>query len=135
MRCGEYRDGRRAETTASRGPGPDTIGGMASLTEQWDALLADEPDDWAHLALELVLDDSERLEEAALLACALNPWHGATWRSGLLRFRVAHTQGYGAGAELTRAMLARLDVASIGGLLRLLGSLDAVLPVATQGPT
>jgi hypothetical protein len=108
---------------------------MATLTEQWDAILADEPDDWSHLAMELVLDDSERLEEAALLACSLNPWHGETWRSGWLRFRVARTTGYGASHELVRTMLMRLDGAGIGGSLRVLGSLDAVLPVATQGPS
>jgi hypothetical protein len=108
---------------------------MAPLTEQWDTILADEPDDWAHLAVELALDDSERMEEAALLACALNPWHGPTWRTGWMRFRVAHTIGYGAAPELTRSMMARLDDAGIGGALRVLGSLDAVQPVATQGPS
>jgi hypothetical protein len=108
---------------------------MAPLTEQWDGIVADEPEDWSHLAVELALDDGERLEEAALLACALNPWHGETWRSGWLRFRVARTTGYGADAGVVRSMLARLDAAGIGGSLRILGSLDAVRPVATQGPS
>ena len=108
---------------------------MEALKAQWEAILDEEPDDWAHLALELRLDDSERLEEAALLACPLNPWHGPTWRSGLMRFRVARTTGYGASPELTGAMLTRLDGVGIGGELRILGSLDAVLPVATQGPS
>ena len=113
----------------------DTIRRMAALSEQWAAILAEEPDDWAHLAIELRLDDPERLEEAALLACPLNPWHGPTWRSGWLRFRVAHTAGYGASPEVARAMAQRLDGAGIGGELRVLSSLDAVLPVATQGPS
>ena len=108
---------------------------MPVLTEQWDEILADEPEDWSHLSLELALDDPERLEVAALLACPLNPWHGPTWRTGRLRFRVAHTSGYGASPELTSAMLRRLDVEGLGGRLRVLGSLDAVLPVATQGPS
>jgi hypothetical protein len=108
---------------------------MTALVEQWDAIIAEEPGDWSHLSLELRLDDGERLEEAALLACSLNPWHGDTWRSGWMRFRVAHTSGYGASPELARAMLHRLDGAGIGGEIRVLGSLDAVLPVATQGPS
>ena len=65
----------------------------------------------------------------------LNPWHGPTWRSGRLRFRVAHTSGYGASPELAAAMLRRLDGEGLGGRLRVLGSLDAVLPVGTQGPS
>ena len=32
-------------------------------------------------------------------------------------------------------MLRRLDGEGLGGRLRVLGSLDAVLPVATQGPS
>ena len=72
---------------------------------------------------------------AALLACGANPWHGETWRDGILRFRVARTFGYGASAQLTRGLLGRLDAAGITGRLRIVSSLDAVLPVSTQGPT
>jgi hypothetical protein len=108
---------------------------MLTLVDAWDAAIAAEPDDWSHVAVELVLDDPECMEEAALLICAANPWHGETWRTGILRFRVAHTFGYGASAPLTRALMGRLDGAQITGHLRIISSLDAVLPVATQGPT
>lgn len=108
---------------------------MPTLVEAWDAALAAEPDDWSHATVELVLDDSERMEEAALLACAANPWHGDTWREGILRFRVARSFGYGASAELVRGLMGRLDTAGIGGRLRIVSSLDAILPVSTQGPT
>ena len=57
------------------------------------------------------------------------------WRGGVLRFRVARTFGYGASAQLTRGLLGRLDGAGISGRLRIVSSLDAVLPVSTQGPT
>ena len=69
------------------------------------------------------------------LICAANPWHGETWRTGILRFRVARSFGYGASAELVRGLLRRLDGVQIGGRLRIVSSLDAVLPVSTQGPT
>ena len=112
-----------------------TIPGMPTLVEAWDAAIAEEPDDWSHATVELTLDDPERMEEAALLMCGANPWHGETWRGGVLRFRVARTFGYGASAELTRGLLRRLDTAALGGRLRIVSSLDAVLPVSTQGPT
>jgi hypothetical protein len=125
--CGVARDGHvRAAFT---------IPGMPTLVEVWDAAIAREPDDWSHAAVELVLDDPERMEEAALLLCAANPWHDETWRGGVLRFRVARTFGYGVSGQLARGLLRRLDKAAIGGRLRILSSLDAVLPVATQGPT
>jgi hypothetical protein len=108
---------------------------MLTLVDAWDAAVAAEPDDWSHATVELVLADPERMEEAALLACAANPWHGETWRTGILRFRVARTFGYGASAQLVRGLLGRLDGAQIGGQLRIVSSLDAVLPVSTQGPT
>jgi hypothetical protein len=108
---------------------------MLTLVDAWDAALQAEPDDWSHATVELVLDDSERMEEAALLICAANPWHGETWRTGILRFRVARTFGYGASAQLVRGLLGRLDGTGIAGRLRIVSSLDAVLPVSTQGPT
>jgi hypothetical protein len=108
---------------------------MPSLQSAWDALLADEPDDWSHLVCEVRLDDPERMEEAALLACSVNPWHGSTWRSGAMRFRAARVHGYGANAALVRGILGRLDRAGIAGRLTITSSLDAVLPVGTQGPT
>ncbi len=108
---------------------------MPNLQEGWDAALADEPDDWSHLTAEVVLVDPERMEEAALLACSLNPWHGDTWRTGLLRFRAARTQGYGASAQLVRGVFGRLDTAGIEASVRIVSSLAAVAPVGTQGPT
>ena len=75
------------------------------------------------------------MEEAALLICAANPWHGETWRTGILRFRVARTFGYGASAQLVRGLLGRLDRPRSTAQLRIVSSLDAVLPVSTQGPT
>jgi hypothetical protein len=108
---------------------------VPNLVATWDAAVAEEPDDWSHATVELTLADPERMEEAALLLCAANPWHGVTWRAGVLRFRVATSHGYGADAKLVRGLLGRLDTAGIAGDLRIVSTLDAVLPVATQGPT
>jgi hypothetical protein len=109
---------------------------VTPLAQQWHELLEGEPDDWSHLSLELRLDDTERTEEACTIACALNPWRrDDDYRSGILRFLVAHRDGYGAAVPLVRRRLELLDEAAIGGTLTLLHSLDAVRLVATQGPT
>jgi hypothetical protein len=107
---------------------------MTRLQEQWDELIADEADDWSHLAAEIRIDDSERSEEAGLLLCSANPWHGTTWRTGLFRFRVARTQGYGASAQLVRSLLGRLDNAAIGGRLEFLRVISGAAQVGSQGP-
>ena len=107
---------------------------MSSVESQWDQALEDEPADWSHLYLELRLADAERLEEAALVLCPLNPWHGATWRSGAIRFRISHRHGYGASHHLARALFAKLDARAIAGDLAVLEGFDSVLPVGTQGP-
>ena len=106
---------------------------MQTLVQQWDALVALEPGDWENLFVELRLADGERMEEAALYLCSLNPWHGETWRSGWLRFRVARTFGYGADDALVRAMLGRCDAHGIAGELEVLRSVDRFQPVGTQG--
>jgi hypothetical protein len=106
-----------------------------TLVEAWDAEIATLAEDWSHMTVGLRLADPERMEEAALLACSLNPWHGASWRSGTLEFRVAHHSGYGASVLLCRGVLRRLDAAGIAGTITVAGVMDAVAPVATQGPT
>jgi hypothetical protein len=65
----------------------------------------------------------------------LNPWHERDWRSGIFRFRAAHTFGYGTAAELCRKRLATLDTVGVRGTLRLLNRTADVRPVATQGTT
>ena len=106
---------------------------MLRLVQQWDALLIEEAADWENLFVELVIEDNDRMEEAGLAICPLNPWHGESWRSGWFRFRVARTFGYGADDALARNMFAKLDDKSIVGKLALLRSIDHFLPVHTQG--
>jgi len=108
---------------------------MAPLVDQWEALLAQEPSDWSHLVLELRLDDPDRTEEAVVAMAPLNPWRdGNDYRTGVLRFEAARTQGYGAAAQLVRRRMLQLDVERIAGSLRLLRGIDALNLVGTQGP-
>jgi hypothetical protein len=107
---------------------------MTSLAAQWTEILEAESEDWSHLALELRLDDTERTEEVVVTLAPLNPWRrDDDYRSGVLRFRVARTIGYGAAPGLVAVRLAQL--LGVAGELRVLRSLDAVRPVGTQGPS
>ena len=107
---------------------------MTSLADQWSAILEGESEDWSHLALELRLADSERTEEVVVTLAPLNPWRrDDDYRSGVLRFRVARTTGYGAAPGLVAVRLGQL--AGTTGELRVLRSVDAARPVGTQGPS
>lgn len=107
---------------------------MTSLADQWTAILEAESEDWSHMALELRLADSERTEEVVVTLAPLNPWRrDDDYRSGVLRFRVARTVGYGAAPGLVSVRLDQL--AGVEGELQVLRSLDAVRPVGTQGPS
>lgn len=106
---------------------------MEKLTEQWDAVLARQPEDWSSLDFQLTLLNAGVSEEAALVLCPLNPWHERDWRTGVFRFRAAHTFGYGTAAELCRKRLDTLDRLEVAGTLKLLGRSTDVKPVATQG--
>jgi hypothetical protein len=107
---------------------------VTSLADQWTAILEAESEDWSHMALELRLADTERTEEVVVTLAPLNPWRrDDDYRSGVLRFRVARTVGYGAAPGLVSVRLHQL--VGVEGELQVLRSLDAVRPVATQGPS
>jgi hypothetical protein len=107
---------------------------MTSLADQWTEILEAESEDWSHLALELRLADTERTEDVVVVLAPLNPWRqDDDYRSGVLRFRVARTVGYGAAPGLVAVRLDQL--AGIEGELRVLRAMDAVRPVGTQGPS
>jgi hypothetical protein len=106
---------------------------VATLVEQWDAIIAAQPKDWSFIDLELVLRDSSTSEEIALVLSPLNPWHQRDWRTGVFRFRTARAFGYGTATELCRKRLDTLDSLSVVGTLRPLRGLSDVRPVATQG--
>jgi hypothetical protein len=108
---------------------------MTALAEQWEAILSEQPGDWSQLGLELRLADAIHTERVCVVLAPLNPWRrDDDYRIGILRFQAASHFGYGSYAGLVRTRLAQLDREGIGGSLRLLGGVDAVEPVATQGP-
>ena len=108
---------------------------VTALAEQWDAILSEQAGDWSQLRLELRLADAQTTERACVVLAPLNPWRrDDDYRIGILRFEAASSFGYGSFAGLVRTRLGQLDGEDIGGSLTLLGGIDAVEPVATQGP-
>ena len=108
---------------------------MTALAEQWDAILSEQAGDWSQLRLELRLADAQTTERACVVLAPLNPWRrDDDYRIGILRFEAASSFGYGSFAGLVRTRLGQLDGEDIDGSLTLLGGIDAVEPVATQGP-
>ena len=107
---------------------------VTPLSEQWDAILSEQPGDWSQIGLELRLEDAERTERACVVLAPLNPWRrDDDYRIDILRFLSAARFGYGAFPGLVRTRLGVLDAEGLGGSLTLLGGVDAVSPVATQG--
>jgi hypothetical protein len=108
---------------------------VTALAEQWDAILSDQPGDWSQLRLELRLADGTTTERAVVVLAPLNPWRrDDDYRIAILRFQAASHFGYGSFSGLVRTRLAQLDGEGIGGSLMLLGGVEAIEPVATQGP-
>jgi hypothetical protein len=108
---------------------------MTALAEQWEAILSEQPGDWSQLRLELRLADGIDTERACVVLAPLNPWRrDDDYRIGILRFQAAARHGYGSFAGLVRTRLGQLDGEDIGGSLSLLAAIDAIEPVATQGP-
>ncbi len=107
---------------------------VTPLAEQWDEILSEQPGDWSQLRLELRLADTGRTEQACVTLAPLNPWRrDDDYRIGILRFIAASSFGYGAFPGLIRTRLGLLDAEGLGGSLALLGGVEAILPVATQG--
>jgi hypothetical protein len=129
---GEGIDGRLALLAAETGL-PAATRVRATLAAAWDAAIAPLPADWSDLLCELDLTSSDHVERAALLLAPINPIYDGSSRPHL-RFRAAHTAGYGASYGMVRRCLARLDEEGIPGEVRILRALSDTHPVGTQGP-
>ena len=107
---------------------------VTPLAEQWDAILSEQPGDWSQLRLELRLADAHA--PSARASCSRRSTRGGattTTASASCASCAASRFGYGAYAGLVRTRLGQLDGEGIGGSLSLLGAVEAVEPVATQG--
>jgi hypothetical protein len=104
-----------------------------SLASAWDDAAASLPPDWSDLQAQVSLASTADVERAALELGPVNPFlHDGVPPS--LRFRVARRFGYGAGPEMARRVLERLDEAGIAGSLEVLRVASETSPVLTQGP-
>lgn len=103
-----------------------------SLRGQWSRQIDAAPSDWSDAYAEIRLDSTDYLERAALLLAPVNP--ARTAGRATLRFRSAHTFGYGVSAEMAGRCLERCDDEGITGAVDLIHVLSDTHPVATQGP-
>jgi hypothetical protein len=113
---------------------PTLVNGERPLVEQWDDAISQLPPDWNDLLVEIELDSTDFIGQAALVGAPLNvsriPGDSA------IRFRVARggLVGYGAAEGLARRCHERMDEAGITGRLRIADALSATDDVATLGP-
>jgi hypothetical protein len=124
--------GKLTLVSASEAEVPPEIA-RQTLAPEWQAALEVLPSDWSDLVVELELDSSKDVDNAAVLCAPLNPIQG-TGRPGF-RFRCARERGYGASSGMVARCLARLDEAEIAGHVRITRVLSDVHPVGTQGAT
>ena len=103
-----------------------------ALELQWDALVAELPEDWSDLLCRVTLESSDDVPRAALLAAPLNP--SRPWGEVGFDFRVARVSGYGTSAQMARRCLVRMDEAGIPGVFEILRALSDTQHVSTQGP-
>jgi hypothetical protein len=124
----DVRVGRPAEAEKPAEPGV-----RRPLAAQWDAEIGKLPPGWRDLLVELELDSTDFLAQAALVGAALNP----TRVPGeiALRFRVVEhgLGGYGAPAGMVRRCLELMDKDGITGRLSVQNALSDVDYVSTQG--
>ncbi len=88
-----------------------------ALADSFQQIVAELPDDWTDLTIDLRIADEDRYIDAALYLVTCNPqpyskydWH---WKIG-----VAHRFGHAASAEVVHGTLRLLDDAGIEGELR-----------------
>jgi hypothetical protein len=111
---------------------PATTAPDPSLRESWQAALATLPSDWSDLLVEVEFTSSDYVEKAALNMVPLNPRRDGSRNA--LRFRVAHSFGYGAATPMVARCLSRCDDDAMRGAVRVLRVLSGSRPVGTQGP-
>jgi hypothetical protein len=102
------------------------------LAHAWRERLAALPHDWSDMLVEITFRSSDQLERAALLISPVNARRVGS--SLALRFRAAHTAGYGVSATMAGRCFERLDEEEIPAELEILRVLCDTDHVGTQGP-
>jgi hypothetical protein len=103
-----------------------------SLRDAWERAVASLPPDWSDVYAEVRFDSTDYVERAALLLAPVNP--ARYGGPAALRFRSAHSFGYGVSAEMAARCMQRCDEDGITGEVEILRALSDSHPVATQGP-
>jgi hypothetical protein len=103
-----------------------------SLRDAWEQAVASLPPDWSDVYAEVRFDSTDYVERAALLLAPVNP--ARYGGPAALRFRSAHSFGYGVSAEMAARCMQRCDEDGITGEVEILRALSDTHPVATQGP-
>jgi hypothetical protein len=103
-----------------------------SLRDEWEQALASLPPDWSDVYAEVRFDSTDYVERAALLLAPVNP--SRYGGPAALRFRCAHSFGYGVSPEMAGRCFERCDEEGITGEVEILRALSDTHPVGTQGP-
>jgi hypothetical protein len=101
---------------------------MSDYTSEFDAILDDQPGDWAFFEVQLTVDDPDRLSEArvALARANARPLKGPGGHD--FAITVAHTHGRGARAGVVRSALRILDDLGIRGRIWCGATYDLLRP-------
>jgi hypothetical protein len=99
-----------------------------SYTEEYDALLAEQPDDWAFFECYLTVDDPRKLADARVALSRANsrPVRGEGDHD--FEITVAHRWGHGARAGVVRSALRTLDDLGIEGRIWCGATYDQLRP-------
>lgn len=86
-----------------------------SHAESFDAILTQQPQDWAFFTVRVTLDDALRLAEArvALARANARPQYGPADHD--FEITVANTHGHGARTGVVRSALRTLDMLGVTG--------------------
>jgi hypothetical protein len=86
-----------------------------SHTASFDALLAEQPSDWAFFEVYVTLDDPRRLADARVALARANARPVRVEADHDFEITVAHTHGHGSRAGVLRSALRILDDRDIAG--------------------
>jgi hypothetical protein len=124
-------DGKLEVRSVDAAPAPELLQ-RPTLRAQWERALTTLPSDWSDVYAEVRFHSTDYVEPGALLLAPVNP--SRYGGPAALRFRCAHSFGYGVSAEMAARCFARCDEEGFTGEVEILRALSDTHPVATQGP-